>query len=257
MLAIVRVHCLKLAVLLLIAPTCAVAAEEAPAAGVIATVAPTREEQLRELDEVVVRGKRLDLVIVEAEDDFYKLYNQLNKDDKYDVNCPMLNTGDRGSLLSSRVCMPGFVADAITDFTVYKINCEPTFENYDSNRDGRISRFEAGMNADLDFQFDTLDQDDDDVLNQYQEFRAFEDWARANLNSYRPPPPELVLMEGTAAWYQHMMKVTNSDPRLGDMAGQLDQLHQEKRELQARVRSFEANGDPREMPNMRNSGPRR
>jgi hypothetical protein len=221
---------------------------------------PPAVEELEELDEVVVRGKRLRDVIIKAEDEFYKLYNQLNKDDKYDVNCPYLNTGsDYGSRISSRLCLPGFVADAIADFAAFKVSCEPTFSNFDGNRDGRISRMEAGMNADLQFQFDQLDRNGDESLDQYGEFRAFENWALANMNCYRPPPPELVLMEGTDKWYTHMLAVTNSDPRLQDMAGRLDGLHQEMSVVQRRYREVsdaERAAHVGIAPDMRRTGPR-
>ena len=80
-----------------------------------------------------------------------------------------------------------------------------------------------------------------------------------NLNCYRPPEPDLVLMEGTDKWYKHMMQVTNSDPRLRDMAGRLDELHQELTAVRGRYRrALEAQQAlaPDRTPDMRNSGPR-
>lgn len=221
---------------------------------------PGTEAPLMELEEVVAVGERLMTRIINAEDEFYKLYNQLNKDDKYDVNCPYLNvSSDTGSRLNSRLCLPGFVADAIADYTVFRIQCEPTFANYDTNRDGRVTRNEAMMNPDLDFQFDELDQNDDGALDQYSEFRAFENWALVNLNCYRPPPPELVLMEGTDAWYKHMMALTNSDPRLREMAGRLDELHLELGVVQRRYRDIASETDALRVdrtPDLRSTGPR-
>jgi hypothetical protein len=263
MLAKARDRCLKLALLLLVVPAITAAAQDAPTtataapAAVIEQPAPL-EEQLRELDEIVVRGERLAVVIVEAENEFFKLYNQLNKDDKYDVNCPYLNlSADSGSRINSRVCLPGFVATAIADWTTYKISCEPEFANFDANRDGRVSRFEAAVNPDLDFQFEGLDQNGDGSLSEFQEFEAFETWALMNLNCYRPPPPELVLMEGSDAWYRHMLQVTDSDPRLREMASHLDDLHLERSLVQREYLRFEATGEPREVPAaLRGAGPR-
>lgn len=218
-------------------------------------------DELEELDEVFVRGGRLRDRIIRAEDEFYKLFNQLNTDDQYDTNCPYLNTDpdNPGSRLQFRMCLPGFVADAMADWAVFKVQCEPEFRNFDSNRDGRISRMEAMSNADMSFQFDSLDENDDDHLNEYQEFRTFAGWAQMNQNCYRPPPPDLVLMEGTSAWYAHMMKVINSDPRLQEMAGKLDDMHRELRMIQTRYNSLE---DEKKdamstRPRNPNAGPRR
>src|SRR5690606_28672554 len=50
--------------------------------------------------------------IEQAEDDFFQLYNALNRDDRFDVHC-----GDvalhAGSMIMRRTCMPGFVADRL------------------------------------------------------------------------------------------------------------------------------------------------
>jgi hypothetical protein len=78
-----------------------------PLAG--ATEKPAGE--LEELDEVVVVGGRLYDRIVKAEDKLYKLYNQLNKEDDFDINCASV-PGDEGSRIETRFCMPAFFADA-------------------------------------------------------------------------------------------------------------------------------------------------
>lgn len=258
-----------MAVLLLAAATAVPAAEEAPQVQPQAQPEAPRAlspqetpiEELVELDEVIVRGGRLKDRIIKAEDEFYKLFNQLNTDDRYDTSCPYLNTDpdNPGSRLQFRMCLPGFVADAMADWAVYKAQCEPEFRSFDSNRDGRISKMEAMVNADMSFQFDELDEDDDGHLNEYQEFRNFAGWAQMNQNCYRPPPPDLVLMEGTSAWYAHAMKVINSDPRLQEMAGKLDDMHRELRTIQGRVNTLE--GDRRDAMSTRprnpNAGPRR
>jgi hypothetical protein len=257
MLATARTDRLKLAVLLLLAPAW-IAAQEAVPAAVEAAPQQSQEEQLRELDEVVVRGERLKETIVRAEDEFFKLYNSVNKDDQYDVNCPFVNlTSDRGSRINSRVCMPVFVAESVADWTVFKFNCEPEFVNFDGNKDGRITRIEAAMNPDLDFQFDDLDQNDDGYLSEHGEFDAFENWALVNLNCFRPSPPELVLLEKSDDWYRQMLAVTKSDPRLQELAGRLDDLHLERAMLQREFLRFEAPDEPRKVPAMSTAGPRR
>src|SRR5690606_610822 len=65
-----------------------------------------------QLDEVWVHGKSLARRIEQAEDDFFQLYNALNRDDRFDVLC-----GDMalhaGSMIMRRTCMPGFLADRL------------------------------------------------------------------------------------------------------------------------------------------------
>jgi hypothetical protein len=217
-------------------------------------------EELEELDEVFVRGGRLRDRIVRAEDEFYKLFNQINTDDRYDTSCPYLNDpDDRTSRIQFRMCIPGFVAEAMADWAVYKAQCEPEFRNFDTNRDGRVSAIEASVNGDLAFQFEQFDEDGDGYLNQYQEFRNFENWARMNMNCYRPPPPDLVLMNGTKDWYEHTMKVINSDPRLQEMAGKLDEMHRELNMIQSRANTLEdlRRESMSSRPRNPNAGPRR
>jgi hypothetical protein len=57
---------------------------------------------------------------------------------------------------------------------------------------------------------------------------------------YQPPPPQLVLMEGSDAWYKQMTEVTNSDPRLRKMAAELGDLYHELQATQRRYDKLEA-----------------
>lgn len=204
------------------------AVDTAPA---VAAAAPAEEEAIV-LDEVLVRGKRLEQRIVEAENEFYKLYNQLNKNDKYDMSCPELNIDpdNRNSRITTRVCLPGFVADAMVDWTLFKVRCQPPLEDFDEfscldkNDDQRISTREAAARPELDVQFMRLDADHNGYLTR-------EEMPPEGMGGppapYQPPPPQLVLMEGTKAWYEHMMQVVRGNPGLQEMAGKLDDLHRE------------------------------
>jgi hypothetical protein len=231
----------NLSLALALASSCAslvVAAENAAPAAAAAPQSGTGVELL-ELDEVVVRGKALMRAISDAEDKFYELYNKLNTDDRYDTNCADLNINPEnvGSRLTQRVCIPGFVADAMVDHAEWKMRCEPDFASFDANRDGRINTFEAGVNIDLTVQFKDLDKNENNVLSIDEIETWLREYAMAS-NCYKPPPPQLVLMEGSEAWYNHMLKVTQSDPRLLDMAGHLDDLYREWRDVQLKYTSF-------------------
>ncbi len=65
------------------------------------------------LDEAVVKGTRLWKLrqdMVKTEEQFYKLFNELNKEDDYDVHCQM--EAPLGTRLKKRVCRIAFYEDA-------------------------------------------------------------------------------------------------------------------------------------------------
>jgi len=85
--------------------------------------------QFEELDEVVVRGGRLYDQIIQAEDRFFKLYNELNKDDDFDTNCAYLRL-DTDTQIEQRVCMPSFYADAKAEQIRLNVFCN-SLNSYD------------------------------------------------------------------------------------------------------------------------------
>lgn len=233
------------------------AAGAAQAASVPVTLTPPQESKVQELDEVIVRGKRLTEAIADAEDEFFSLFNKLNTDDDYDTHCVNLNvdTSNRNSRLTTRLCIPGFLADAMADTADWKVRCEPEFVNYDTNRDRRVSQWEAGVNADLVGRFAEFDTNSDLSLDE-QEFKPWADQTAISSNCYHPPPPDLVLTGRTKDWYEHSMKVIKSDPRLEQMAGHLDDLYAEWAEVQRRYGSIK--GEGKAPPTTRRErGPRR
>jgi hypothetical protein len=199
---------------------------------------PPGTEGLDELDEVLVRGQRAAIIIADLEDDYYKRYNKLNKDNNYDVHCSYLNTDpdNPGSALRSRVCMPQFLIDAMVDWAQGR--CEyPDFMSLDLNKDHVLSEAEAAGNSALVRQVWELDTNHDRRLT-YVEFLEFgTDLPTA---CYQPPPPELVLVGGTEKWYSQMMKVTKSDPDLSKMADNLGDLYGQLRVLQKHAGKLEA-----------------
>src|SRR5262249_48151723 len=126
-------------------------------------------------------GENIIKAIADAEDNFYALFNEVNKDDDYDTRCVYLNIDpdNPGSQLKSRVCIPGFVTDAMADYAVF-LDCDKAWQPGGNPDDRRTC--------------------------------------------YQPPPPQLVLMERSKRWAVEMMKVVNSDPRLKEQAGHLDDL---------------------------------
>jgi hypothetical protein len=65
-------------------------------------------EELQQLDEIRVRGKSLSDMIEDAEDNFVRHFNKLNKKNDFDVVCDYLRL-DRDSLALSRTCLPQFL----------------------------------------------------------------------------------------------------------------------------------------------------
>jgi hypothetical protein len=260
-----RTLCLTLAAMcsLSAAPCVFAAAEPAPSRDSVAaalTQSPNPPgEQLEELDQVIVRGENLNKAIADAEDNFYSLYNQINKDDDYDTNCVYLNTNpdNPGSQIKTRVCIPGFVADAMADWAPYKARCQPPqeggdeFRCLDRNHDNRLSRDEAAVRPELDVEFSTLDED----MNSYLSRNEFEKASFSPNATYQPPPPQLVLMERSKDWAVHMMMVINTDARLKEQAGHLDELYSELRQVQKKYTQIKSEDLP-EKTTRRELGPR-
>lgn len=212
-------------------------------------------EPVEELDEIVVRGKRLAQEIEEAEDKFFKLFNEVNKDHRYDTHCVSVRLPD--SRIETRTCIPAFVANAMEEWAPYRARCQPPLEDVDEfscldrNNDRSLSWEEAGARPELEGAFSEMDENDDNRLS-YDEFLRDTPGPTA---VYMPPPPDLVLMNGTQAWYDHMMKVTSSDPRLKQMADHLGGLYYELRSAQSRY--DEVVEQTRGKPAKPNLGPRR
>lgn len=207
------------------------AAQQAvPATTEVQVAGESAAPKLDELAEVEVSGRRLAEAIAKAEEEFFSIFNELNKDDRYDTHCVYLQL-DSDSRIQSRVCIPGFVADAMAEWAPFKARCQPPQENtygpggaefscLDRNHDGRLSLEEASARTELAAVFFDVDADHDFKLSP-QEFPT--DLPAPAI--YQPPPPQLVLMEGSAAWYKHMTDVTNSDPRLKKMADHLGDMY--------------------------------
>jgi hypothetical protein len=230
------------ALLCIVAASLAAAAAEPPAAGAVPD---------EELDQIVVRGESIIKAINDAEDNFYALFNRVNTDDDYDTHCVYLELNPT-SRIGSRVCIPGFLADAMADQVTFAEQCLPPFSDFDTDGNGRITRQEAQNTPDLYSLFITLDVSGDGRL-VIGEYLGWAKWSTACC--YHPPPPQLVLMERSNRWAVEMMKVVNSDPRLKDQAGHLDDLYRELRQVQAKYTNVKVAELP-ERTTRRELGPR-
>lgn len=93
---------------------CALAGVVAQGADAPQPAAPVQAaENAEQLDEVVILGKKLYQLrqdVVKAEDKFFEAFNELNKDDDYDIKCEKTTTA--GTRLKSRQCQPVFFSEA-------------------------------------------------------------------------------------------------------------------------------------------------
>jgi hypothetical protein len=81
----------------------------------------TDSQQVQELDQIMVRGTRVREAIANAEDEFFALYNTVNKDDDYSPSCVFIPLGD--TQIRSHICIPGFMADAMADQVYFADQC--------------------------------------------------------------------------------------------------------------------------------------
>jgi len=85
-------------------------------AGVVQAASAPAATESTELPEVQVMGKRLSQMrqdIIKTEDKFFALFNELNKDDDYDVHCG--NEARTGTRLKQRVCRVHYYEKAQAD----------------------------------------------------------------------------------------------------------------------------------------------
>lgn len=84
----------------------------------------TREQVDMELEEVVVEGTSLIQRIDRLRERFFKLYNELNDKDEFNVNCTSIVDG-RDSLVTRRACLPSFYVQALDDQLSWAARCQP------------------------------------------------------------------------------------------------------------------------------------
>ncbi len=126
-----RIFCLAFATFFSIGlASTASAADAAPASKAPAAAVPIA--QVQELEEILVRGKSIRDAIADAEDEFFALYNKVNKDDDYSTSCIYVNT-DTDTQIKSRMCIPGFLADALADQVYFQQQCQSPGQDEEGN----------------------------------------------------------------------------------------------------------------------------
>lgn len=202
-------------------------AADAPAATADSAAAQPAE-QLEELEEVWARGKSLAQEIREAEDSFYAVYNKVNRNESFRITCGEMSLHP-GSMIMRRICVPGFAAIA------YRSSYPTTV--YSSCNTSGLATNQHGVLQSLTSTPSCMGA-----------------WSVSGLAMGNLSMRDLVAARAKELAV-HMMMVINSDARLKDMAGQLDDLYLEFNSTRVRyneVKPAESGAKPRRV----NTGPR-
>ncbi|MDQ2640050.1 MAG: hypothetical protein M3Y79_05675 [Pseudomonadota bacterium] len=209
--------------LMLSAPTYSV---ESPAGGASRPV-----EELVELEEVRVRGKVVANAVITVENRLFRRYNQLNKDNRFDVHCRDARARDSLALL--RICTPEFIS----------IYAAPAFlpASYGGRSLGVFPQCGV-MSARYDYSGNVF----------YSSSCSSVGFGSANSMLYSTPyyagtagiptgaaPQVTASPERIAEFKQNMTRVINSDPELHAMATQLIGMYEEVERVQARFEQLQ------------------
>lgn len=251
-------RCRAIVPALLLGLACGVAiAADASAPGEAASIpTPPAVEDLVELDEIWVRGKSLGRLIEDAEDAFFARYNELNTNDKYDVFCGDLALS-RGSMIVTRTCVPGFIADnsrsrlvsARSSFTPPLMTQQPMCYGSPTVSEGGLY-FEGGCYGSVDTRDPTYYGGAGYWDTYYESFGGLPAGQTALVSS------SLLELEATHRRQEYadtVLKVIQGDGQLQDMAQELARLYGDMELAQQRyqqVRKERSEARPR------NYGPR-
>lgn len=194
----------------------------APGAQVSATESLQPVEELVELDEVKVRGKLVGNAVARTEHRVFRRYNQLNRDNRYDVHCGDVRRNP-DSLVMRRVCLPEFLGDYV-DFS------RPTSGPFGSRAVFGTNSGCGGVNSGVAANGSMFS-----FSNCTPSFRTTLHTPLAYSGSFGSPevPVPSVPAEKRAEFVQHMSRVLNSDPELKAMATELADMYREVDRVQA------------------------
>jgi hypothetical protein len=165
-------------------------------------------EQLEQLAEIRVRGRSLARTIADAEDDFFALYNKLNKVEDFDVLCGHMSVS--GSLIMKRACVPAFLgsyaANPILRWPGMPTGCGGW------SRSGTVAYYEGNSTQ----------------IVYEGTGSCFSPPAFSAPSSFPVGPSiDAVAMNKRGAYVANVLKVINSDARLVAKVHHLDTLYQE------------------------------
>jgi hypothetical protein len=184
-------------------------------------------EELTELDEVRVRGKLVANAVIRTENLVFRLYNNLNKDNRYDVHCGDVRRSP-DSLTMLRLCLPGFLSDYLATPRLISTSFGAGGSFGAMPGCGRMS---SGVDANG---------------NMYSHTGCAGGFGASSFSAYAPPyydnsyispavpvSPVAVPAEARAEFGENMVRVLDSDPELREMARQLAGMYREVDRVQA------------------------
>jgi hypothetical protein len=222
-----RTSCWKL-YLSLCALLLSVAATTAQAVEAPAVAAEPPVEELVELSEVWVRGKKLARRVANAEDRLFKAYNKINKNNIYDVHCGSLRL-QTDSMIMTRTCLPGYLSDinyvSYSPSYMYSRSalntCDTTFGLHYSSGCS-FSGIPAGSGS----------------FNSPIVVRARSSSAAAAESDLASVPPSVLSGYRREAYAQNVLDVITSDEDLTAMATELVKLYDEMNLVRNRYTSM-------------------
>lgn len=200
--------CLVVASVLAMFAATADAASQKSASRAAAVPAPTAE-QIQELDEIKVHGKRLVDRINEAEDKFFPLYNKINKKNDFDVTCAYARFNPE-SMIMSRMCLPGFLGKSWGAPPVITGQCYSALNGLGYGYDIYVGRYTS----------------------------AIGNTGPCIDGGYEPPSLEFIMFAKSGELRQQMTKVISNDPQLLAMAAHLGDLYMEFDAMKNRFRKI-------------------
>ena len=178
------------------------AAVEAPAAEILTATA----DPLVELEEVWVRGKRLADRITDVEDEFFELYNKVNKTNRFDVQCGYMKLS-RDSMIMVRTCVPQFLA------------------SYSASYHGYTRTYQIPS-----------------TFGSYSDYGGYSGYSGGSFGSYRSygytPPPDLLAMHYREDYAKNVINVIYDDPDLMAKARVLAGMYKEMELVQGRYKEL-------------------
>lgn len=184
-------------------------------------------EELVELEEVRVRGKLVANAVITAENRVFMRYNELNKDNRYDVHCRDVRARDSLALL--RICVPEFLSMSIAPALVPTSFSGRSFGTYYSQCGGMSAMTDGSGNA-----FHSSSCSTGGIASMGGPFFSGNYYGGSASNPSAGAVRVVASPERIAEFKQTMTRVISSDPQLQGMAAELIGMYEEVERVQDR-----------------------
>lgn len=216
---------------LMLSAVLAIPAQAAEEASALPAAAASPVEELVELDEVMVRGKLVANAIITTENIVFRMYNNLNKDNRYDIHCLDLQV-NRYRLSMLRTCLPEFLSNyASPRFSPSVVGFGGGF--------GTMAQCGGGGRSGVDAQGNMYSMSSCPSVGYSGAFGGFGTYATSHYGNPATVSAPLALSgivpnERITGYKENLLRVLGSDPQLLEMANQLAAMYREVDRIQAR-----------------------